>query len=161
MIANPETLHPLVRRLTTDDLARVIEIELSAYPYPWTRGIFADCIRVGYECWGLQAGKDLIGYCIQTHVAGENHLLNLCIASQWQRQGLGNILLDHAIRLARLQGCESMFLEVRPSNPAGLSLYEKRGFRVVGERPDYYRSDQGRENAIVMMLDLNLKLAEE
>jgi ribosomal-protein-alanine N-acetyltransferase len=54
-----------------------------------------------------------------------------------------------------------MFLEVRPSNPAGLSLYEKRGFRVVGERPDYYRSDQGRENAIVMMLDLNLKLAEE
>jgi len=150
MIANPETLHPLVRRLTPDDLDRVFEIELSAYPFPWTRGIFADCIRVGYECWGLQAGKDLIGYCIQTHAAGENHLLNLCIASQWQRQGLGNILLDHAVRLARLHGCERMFLEVRPSNEPAIHIYEKAGFQPVGRRKNYYMDT--REDAVVMSL---------
>jgi ribosomal-protein-alanine N-acetyltransferase len=157
MIANPAIVHPLIRRLTADDLDRVLEIELTAYPYPWTRGIFADCIRVGYDCWGLQAGSDLIAYCIQSNVAGENHLLNLCVAPAWQRQGLGNLLLDHAVRLACLQGCDNMFLEVRPSNPAGLNLYEKRGFRVVGERLDYYRSHEGREDAIVMRLDLKEK----
>lgn len=154
MSANPSSVHCVVRRLNADDLDRMIEIEQAAYPYPWTRGIFADCIGVGYDCWGLQVGSDLVGYCIQTHAAGENHLLNLCIAPERQRQGLGSILLDHAIKLARLQQCFCIFLEVRPSNPPGIKLYRKNGFTVVGERPDYYRSDQGRESALVMKLNL-------
>jgi ribosomal-protein-alanine N-acetyltransferase len=155
MIADPESVYPLIRQLTASDLDRIMEIELASYPYPWTRGIFADCIRVAYDCWGLQLGDKLIGYCIQTNAAGENHLLNLCIAPPWQRQGFASILLDHAVRLARFQRCISMFLEVRPSNPAGIRLYEKNGFVIVGERPDYYRSEQGKENAIVMRLELD------
>ena len=155
MIADPVSFHALLRRLNEADLDRIMEIELSAYPYPWTRGIFADCIRVGYDCWGLQAGDVLIGYCIQTHAAGENHLLNLCIAPDWHKQGFGSLLLGHAIRLAHRQDCFCIFLEVRPSNPAGIELYRKNGFTVVGERPDYYHSGQGKENAIVMRLELN------
>jgi len=155
MIANPASLYSLLRPLNENDLDCVMEIELDAYPYPWTRGIFTDCIRVGYECWGLQLGDTLIGYCIQTHAAGENHLLNLCIATQWQQQGFGSLLLGHATRMARRQNCFCMFLEVRPSNLAGIQLYEKNGFAIVGERPDYYRSDQGKENAIVMRLELS------
>jgi ribosomal-protein-alanine N-acetyltransferase len=154
MIARPDSSHPLIRKLGEKDLDRVFEIEISAYPYPWTRGIFSDCLRAGYDCWGLQADSELIGYCIQSHAANECHLLNLCIAPAWQRRGLGSILLEHAIRLARGQGCESMYLEVRPSNPAGYLLYSKNGFAVVGERPNYYRTREGRENAIVMMLGL-------
>ncbi len=154
MIAEPASFHSLLRRLTDGDLDRIMEIELAAYPYPWTRGIFADCIRVGYDCWGLQAGDELIGYCIQTHTAGENHLLNLCIAPDWQKQGFGSLLLGHAIRLARMQNCDCIFLEVRPSNPAGIQLYEKNGFIIVAERPDYYRAAEGKESAIVMRLGL-------
>ena len=86
--------------------------------------------------------------------AGENHLLNLCVAPHWQRKGYGNLMLDHAIRLARLQKCSSMFLEVRPSNPSGIRLYEQKGFCTVGKRPGYYRAADGREDAIVMRLDL-------
>ena len=132
-----------------------MEIELSAYPHPWTRGIFSDCIRVGYDCWGLQVENRLAGYTILSHAAGESHLLNLCIAPDWQRRGLGSILLGHAIREARQAGCSHMFLEVRPSNPAGIELYRRHGFEVVGERPAYYRSDEGREDAIIMRLDLS------
>jgi ribosomal-protein-alanine N-acetyltransferase len=154
MIADPASFYSLLRRLGESDLDRIMEIELGAYPYPWTRGIFTDCIRVGYDCWGLQAGDTLIGYCIQTHAAGENHLLNLCLAPEWQRQGFGSLLLAHAIRQARAQNCFCIFLEVRPSNHAGIQLYRKNGFIEVGERPDYYRSGQGKENAIVMRLEL-------
>lgn len=154
MAANPEIVHPWIRRLSQADVDRVLEIELSAYPHPWTRGIFTDCIRVGYDCWGLQLQDRLEGYTILTHAAGESHLLNLCIAPDCQRRGLGSILLNHAIRLAREAACEQMFLEVRPSNPAGIALYRRNGFDVVGRRPDYYRSDDGREDAIVMRLDL-------
>jgi ribosomal-protein-alanine N-acetyltransferase len=154
MSAELSDVHPVLRRLVGDDLDRIMEIELSAYPYPWTRGIFSDCIRVGYDCWGLQGDETLIAYFIQTQAAGECHLLNLCVDPAYQRRGFGGVLLTHAIRLARAQRCTSMFLEVRPSNPAGFRLYEKYGFTVVGERKDYYSSDNGRENAIVMRLDL-------
>jgi ribosomal-protein-alanine N-acetyltransferase len=155
MIANLTPVHPVIRRLDSGDLDHLIEIEEASYPYPWTKGIFADCIRVGYDCWGLQTGTELAGYSFQTHAAGENHLLNLCVAPGNQGQGLGKILLDHAIRLARLQQCFCILLEVRPSNRAGKGLYRKYGFHVVGERPDYYRSHQGRESALVMRLDLD------
>lgn len=147
-------LHPLIRDLTVSDLERVNEIEQSAYPYPWTAGIFADCFRVGYTCSGLQAGSVLIGYAIQSQAAGESHLLNLCVAPSWQGMGYGSLLLEHAIRVAKNQACESMYLEVRPSNPIGFGLYERRGFVIIGRRPNYYRADDGREDAIVMSLSL-------
>lgn len=154
MSVRPEMVHPLVRRFTDHDLDRIMEIEEAAYPFPWTRGIFADCLRVGYECWGIQLGDALVGYAVQNHVAGENHLLNLCVASEYQQQGLGRMLLDHVIRLARSQQCFCIFLEVRPSNTVAMALYQRSGFKIVSERPDYYRLEQGRESAIIMRLDL-------
>lgn len=155
MSAHPEACHYLVRPLNESDLDRVMEIELQAYPHPWTRGIFSDCLRVGYECWGLQAGAHLAAYSVLTHAAGESHLLNLCVAPQWQRRGLGGILLEHCQRLALAQGCDSMFLEVRPSNEAGMELYRRKGFKMVGERPNYYTAGDRREDAIIMRLHLS------
>jgi ribosomal-protein-alanine N-acetyltransferase len=152
--------HPVVRYLTAADLDRVMEIEQSAYPFPWTRGIFADCLRVGYDCRGLQLGSLLVGYAVETHFAGECHLLNLCIEPAWHRRRLGSLLLEQTILQARNGYCSSVFLEVRPSNRAGMALYRKRGFYIVGERPDYYRARQGRESAIIMRLDLDEMPAE-
>jgi ribosomal-protein-alanine N-acetyltransferase len=152
VIAEPATFHPLIRRLGESDLDRIMELELAAYPFPWTRGIFRDCIRVGYECWGLQHDGELIGYSVQNHAVGEAHLLNLCVGPPWQGRGFGSLMLDHTIRVARGKDCQSMFLEVRPSNPSGYRLYERRGFAVVGRRRNYYRSENGKEDAIVMRL---------
>lgn len=163
MSAETEALQPLIRPLSWGDLDRIMEIELAAYPVPWTRGIFSDCLRVGYDCWGLQIGGRLVGYSIQSDAAGESHLLNLCIAPELHRRGFGETLLENAIRIARAHGCESMYLEVRPSNPAGIGLYRKHGFTMVGRRPDYYSAGTptgadahhpGREDALVMRLDL-------
>jgi ribosomal-protein-alanine N-acetyltransferase len=168
--AEAEALHPLLRPLNWGDLDRIMEIELAAYPVPWTRGIFSDCIRVGYDCWGLQLGPRLVGYSVLTGVAGEAHLLNLCVEPGWQRRGFGSLLLENAVRIARTRGCGSMFLEVRPSNRAGIALYERRGFVVIGRRPGYYSARPGtaagqgesssgstlesREDALVMRLEL-------
>ena len=150
------SLYPVIRTLTPGDLDRIMEIEQAAYAFPWSMGIFSDCLRVGYECHGLQLDGLLVGYVIQTHFAGEAHILNLCVDPPWQRQRLGGLLLEQSIRLARMATCSSVFLEVRPSNKAGLGLYRKRGFYIVGERPDYYRAGNGREAALVMRLDLDV-----
>ena len=150
MAVNPETLAPLLRRMTPRDLDRVIDIEQRAYPHPWTRGIFSDCLRVGYDCWCLQEGRDVVGYCVLSHAAGETHLLNLCVAPEAQGRGLGATLLGHALRRSARQGSMEIFLEVRPSNRAAIALYRQYGFRPVGERPDYYAAGEGRENALIM-----------
>ena len=146
--------HPLIRRLTVADLDRVFEIEQLAYPFPWTRGIFEDCLRVGYACFGLQFARQLAGYTIFSWAAGEAHLLNLCIHPDWQHRGYGSLLLEYSINhVARLES-EAIFLEVRESNPRAAELYKNRGFKVVGHRPSYYQANDKREDAIVMRLEL-------
>jgi ribosomal-protein-alanine N-acetyltransferase len=137
-----------------EDIDRIFEIEQLSYPFPWTRGIFVDCMRVGYACFGLQMGKNLAGYTIFSWVAGEAHLLNLCVHPDWQGRGYGSLLLEYAInQVARLES-ESMFLEVRASNPRAVSLYKNRGFKIIGQRRSYYQAGEGREDAIVMSLEL-------
>lgn len=128
---------------------------MAAYPFPWSRGIFLDCLRVGYACFGLQLGKDLIGYTIFNWAAGEAHLLNLCIDPNWQHEGYGSLLLEYTIRYVTRMKNKALFLEVRGSNPRAISLYENRGFAIVGRRPDYYQASEGREDAIIMRLELD------
>ena len=154
MTIKPDKGHPLIRRLGMDDVDRIFEIEQIAYPFPWSRGIFVNCMRVGYACFGLQMGKDLAGYTILSWAAGEAHLLNLCIHPDWQPRGYGSLLLEYAINhVARLDS-EAIFLEVRASNQRAASLYENRGFKVIGHRPSYYQAGEAREDAIIMRMDL-------
>ena len=151
----PDKGHPLIRRFGMDDLGRVYEIEQLAYPFPWSRGIFVDCLRVGYAFFGLQIGRELAGYSIASFAAGEAHLLNICIHPDWQRRGYGSLLLEYMINhVARLDN-EAIFLEVRASNPRAAALYKNRGFKVIGRRPSYYKAGDGREDAIVMRLALD------
>lgn len=154
MSANAETLHAVIRRLNLDDVQRMLVIERAAYPFPWSREILRDCIRAGYACFGLQLGGDLAGYSIFNWAAGEAHLLNLCVHPDWQGQGYGRMLLEFSIgHVARLE-TEAMYLEVRTSNPQAFRLYASRGFSQIGRRPGYYKAENGREDAIVMRLEL-------
>ena len=154
MSSKPDKGHPLIRRLGMEDVDQIFEIEQLAYPFPWSRGIFVDCIRVGYACFGLQIGKHLAGYSVFSWAAGEAHLLNLCVHPHWQHRGYGSLLLEYTInQVARLES-ESIFLEVRASNPRAVKLYTNRGFKVIGERKAYYQAGEKREDAIVMSLKL-------
>lgn len=149
-----DTGHPLIRRLAEQDIDQVYAIEQLAYPFPWTRSLFVDCLNAGYACYGLQIGRDLTGYTIFNWAANEAHLLNLCIHPEWQHRGYGSLLLEYAINQIVKLDNQSMFLEVRESNLRAADLYRNRGFKVIGYRPSYYKAGDGRENAIVMLLDL-------
>ncbi len=151
----PDKGHPLIRRLDMGDVDRIFEIEQLAYPFPWTRGVFFDCLRVGYTCFGLQIGRELAGYSIASHAAGEAHLLNLCVHPDWQHRGYGSLLLEYMINHVVRLNSEAIFLEVRASNPRAAGLYENRGFKVIGRRPNYYKAGERREDAIVMRLALD------
>lgn len=144
-----------VRAMVRGDLDAVAGIETASYPFPWTRGIFQDCLRVGYRCHVLEADDKVAGYGIVSHALDEAHLLNICIHPEQRRSGLARLLLDYVVREAQIGAANRLFLEVRPSNKAAITLYKKNGFRAIGRRPGYYPADQGREDAMVMVLHLD------
>ena len=148
---------PRYRRMTALDLDAVMAIEQAIYPHPWTRGNFSDSLAAGYDCWVAESGGMMTGYSVVMIAAGEAHLLNLSIAAQWQRHGLGSELLRFMIGLARDCAAARMFLEVRPSNVAALALYARAGFATIGVRRGYYPARSGSEDAIVMELVLDAK----
>lgn len=138
------------RRMTDDDLAAVMAIERRCYEFPWTEGIFRDCIHAGYYCCLLIQGEEVAGYGVMAVAAGEAHVLNICIKQTLQGQGLGGIQLEHLIDMARAAGAGRMLLEVRVSNRAAISLYQRLGFVEIGLRRGYYPARQAREDAIVL-----------
>ena len=139
-----------IRPMLLDDVPAIMQVETLAYEFPWSAGIFNDCLRSGYQGWLLQSGGQLGGYAMLAYGVDEAHLLNICIAPDWQGRGLGRHLMRHILASARQQGVASVLLEVRPSNPHALSLYQSLGFVEIGRRPRYYPAREGREEAIVM-----------
>lgn len=143
-----------LRPMREDDLDEVMQVELRAYPFPWTIGIFRDCLRAGYHALVLQQDARILGYGVLSLAADEAHVLNVCVDPGSQGQGYGRRLLRALVQAARGRAAQRVFLEVRPSNPHAIALYHDEGFNEIGRRPRYYPAHEGREDAIVMAREL-------
>ena len=150
-LPQPRTAYRLMRE---EDLAAVAAIEERIYEFPWTHGNFLDSLRAGYACWLCRDAQGLMGYAVLMNAADEVHLLNLSIALDHQRQGHGARMLEFLIGDARAAKARKIILEVRPSNEAGRRLYANFSFKQLGIRRDYYPATAGREDALVLALDL-------
>lgn len=143
-----------LRRMTPADLDHVAANERRAYDFPWSRGVFADCLDEGHECWVATARGAVVGHGVIVIGAGEAQLLNVCVAPDAQGAGHGRALSARLVERAHAAGAGRVFLEVRISNRVAMTLYSALGFREVGRRRGYYRTETGREDALVMVLDL-------
>lgn len=153
-LVSPE--RPQLRPMREADLNEVLEVERSAYEFPWTRSIFRDCLRVGYHCFVYQAATGLAGHGIMSIGADECHLLNICVHPDYQRRGLGRDLINFLLAFARRRDAQVALLEVRMSNVSAYKLYTKLGFDEIGIRKDYYPARYGREDAIILARDLTI-----
>jgi ribosomal-protein-alanine N-acetyltransferase len=141
--------------MTEADLDEVVAAENVIYPFPWTRGNFADALHAGYSGWVLRdAARRVAAYGVMMMALDEAHLLNLSVARHAQRTGLGWQTLDWMADVARGHGGRTMLLEVRPSNEVAWRMYERYGFERIGVRRGYYPALGGREDAIVMRIAL-------
>lgn len=150
MIANPSALAPLIREMRQADVPRVSAIEREAYEFPWSPGIFRDCLLAGYISLVTEDRGEVIGYAIVSVAAGEAHLLNLCVALAHRRGGHGRRLLATVLERVGEAGAERIHLEVRPSNDAAIALYLGTGFERIGVRRRYYRASSGNEDAVLL-----------
>ena len=143
-----------LRPMRDDDLEQVMAIELRAYPFPWSLGIFRDCLRADHPSWVLHLDGRIIGYFLISLGAGEAHILNVCVDPDCQARGYGRKLLRAAQHVARGRGAQRLVLEVRPRTRGAIALYFDEGFNEIGRRPRYYPGRDGREDALVMAMEL-------
>jgi ribosomal-protein-alanine N-acetyltransferase len=139
-----------IRLMRESDVPTVGAVERSAYPFPWSEGIFRDCLRVGYVCRVADVAGDVGGYGIMSIGAGEAHILNVCVRSEYRARGVARKLMLCLLDSARTAGMYEAFLEVRPSNTVAARLYHSLGFEQVGLRRGYYQAAVGREDAAVL-----------
>lgn len=142
------------------DLDTVVAIERQVYPFPWTRGNFADSLAAGYDAWVFEAADapsaGPLGYAVTMWIPDEAHLLNLSVTADMQGRGIGRAMLEWLMSDAARRGARGMMLEVRPSNERAISLYRSAGFEQIGVRRRYYpAADESREDACVLFRRLS------
>jgi [ribosomal protein S18]-alanine N-acetyltransferase len=156
-----------IRPATLDDIPSVMSLDReSATAAHWTEGRYRQAFkREGLERLLLvaeaspsnQTGRDvnagILGFLVASHVAPEWELENIAVASSARRKGIGKRLLSALLAAARETNSDSVFLEVRESNAAARTLYEKAGFEQTGRRKSYYSDPV--EDAVLYRMTLN------
>ena len=143
------------RPMRMSDIDFVVKNEKAAYPFPWSRRIFTDCIRAGYQCLVMANKKTIVAHGVLSVAIGESHLLTLCVHPSVQREGYGRKVLSLLLERAKNLKAEVCFLEVRRSNSGAISLYESMGFSVVSERKNYYPNGGNNEDALIMTCEFD------
>lgn len=138
-----------IRPLFKSDLEQMLLIEKAVHIAPWNEETFKTCFQVGYIGWTIEDKEKLLGFIIISLSVDECHVLNLCVAREYQHQGLGRQLMEYALAQARERGAGIVYLEVRRSNSRAISLYKKMKFHLIGERKDYYPTVNGQEDALI------------
>ena len=145
------------RAMTPFDIPGVAAVEKASYQFPWSEGIFRDCLRVGYLCRVAECDGEVVAYGIVAMGAGEAHVLNICVGEQVRGRGIGLQMLMLLLERSSQAGMQDVFLEVRPTNMHAIALYQSVGFIEVGRRRGYYQAVDGREDALVLKLSIPVK----
>ncbi len=128
------------------DLDQVVAIEQLGSKSPWTVQQFQQSLN---DARVLVAAEKIIGFLVVATVLDEAEIHNLAVHPDYQGAGFGSLLLDHAIAHVHA-AVTQVHLEVRATNFAAIRLYLQRDFVTVGQRRDYYKTEYGREDALLM-----------
>ncbi len=149
----PNGLELTFRPLEGADVDAVMALEKQLQSHPWRRSSYDDCLAGRHHCWLAEHDGTLVGFVVVTWAAGDAELLNIAVASSYQRQGVGQALIDLMIDQVR-PFASMVFLEVRISNHSAIAFYEREQFFELGQRPNYYPTARGREDALILARQL-------
>jgi len=143
-----------IQHLTSDHLTELLELDQACFDGLWTmEGYRREVESPNSYFLGLFSpfsSSQLLGMGCFWSILEEAHITILAIHPEYQRQGLGQVLLYGLLKTACEQGLERATLEVRASNIAAISLYEKFGFKTAGRRRRYYKDNN--EDALILWL---------
>jgi ribosomal-protein-alanine N-acetyltransferase len=152
-----------IRRMQSEDLPQVFELDRNSFSLPWPERSFRFELENNEvsRCWVAELLPEsgaplLVAMIVVWMIADEVHVATLAVSPEYRRQKIAQRLLAHTLIDAYHSGANSSFLEVRRSNQAAITLYQRFGYREVAVRRNYYKDNQ--EDAILMDLSpMNLE----
>lgn len=144
----------MLRKMAKGDLQQMFAIEQSVQGAPWSEETFKVMFEMQYDGWVAERDNRIVGYIVVALQPDECHILNLCVAREYQRQGLGRMLLEYGLNEAKNRDMGIAYLEVRRSNTRAIALYRKMKFILIGERKHYYQTVSGPEDALIFAMSL-------
>lgn len=143
-----------VRKMTLEDVDRILEIEHLSFTLPWSREAFQMELTSNHFAHYLVVERDglVIAYGGMWVIIDEAHITNIAVHPDFRGRRLGDRLMRELIARSLVHGAERMTLEVRVSNTVAQRLYEKLGFESHGIRKGYYTDNN--EDAMIMWAEL-------
>lgn len=145
----------IIEPMTEADLDWVAKLEEETFSLPWSREAFLEEIElpdrlfVVAKLWEKQSDLPaMVGYSGMFLSFDEGEITNVAIAPKFRQRGLGYMMLQGQLQMAREKGAKAFTLEVRVSNSGAIHLYEKLGFESVGIRKNFYQRPT--EDAMIM-----------
>jgi [ribosomal protein S18]-alanine N-acetyltransferase len=144
--------------IQNEHLNDVLAIERDVFRDPWPRSAFSEIMALSDKCWVLAEDKTVVGYLLTQWVLDEIHILNIAVARRFQGKRLSKLLMKYLLDIGTQQGMRDVFLEVRVTNTAARSLYERFGFLEVSRRKNYYADG---EDALIMHANVAERATDE
>jgi ribosomal-protein-alanine N-acetyltransferase len=136
-------------------VVQVAKLETVCFSDPWSENSVASELKNSLSLWLVALdGERVAGYVGSQAVMGEADMMNIAVDPDYRRQGVAENLVNHLVKVLAQKGNHSLALEVRQSNQAAISLYQKLGFSQVGFRPGYYRNPK--EGALILRKEWEL-----
>ena len=138
-------------RMRDADVPAVAQLEKECCSAPWSERSLAECLlKPAYHMIVAKEGDTVVGYIGTYIVADELNITNVAVALAYRRRGIGRLLVECAVQMAQSHRLSTVYLEVRESNQAAISLYQQFGFSRSGKRKNYY--DNPKEDGLIMRL---------
>ncbi len=129
----------LIREMTGSDIAEIAELEKVCFSEPWSETSLRDELtNETARFYVLRDSENLLGYIGANNVCNEVYITNVAVNEKYRGNGYGKILVNHLIKQSELERAFFITLEVRKSNKNAIKLYEKCGFKFIGERKNFY-----------------------
>jgi ribosomal-protein-alanine N-acetyltransferase len=150
----------MIRPMQLDDVPQAVQIDKECFPLSKQPMAYKSDLLYNQMARYIVAYDDkapdkasIIGVTGFWLMAGEAHIMTIGVRKNHRRKGIGQLMLEAAIQLARSCDAFAITLEARRSNTEALSLYAKYGFTERGIRKNYY--DETHEDAVIMTKELD------
>jgi ribosomal-protein-alanine N-acetyltransferase len=129
-------------------IKEIVALERICFSEPWSEESILDFYKNGTKFFVAEENGKVLGYVGLSTVLDEGYITNVAVFPEHRKRGIGKALLERVFSYAKDNALSFVSLEVRKSNLAAISLYEKLGFKTEGERKNFYRDPV--ENALIM-----------
>lgn len=129
-------------------IKEIARLEKECFSTPWSEQTIEDAFKTGTRFFVAQKDNSVLGYVGISAILDEGYITNVAVFPEARQQGVASALLNSLFEFAKENSLSFISLEVRESNNAAISLYQKFGFKTEGKRKNFYSAPQ--EDALIM-----------